>query len=87
MTGLTSDKYYVFRLKARNSFGSPTAYGSQGYAVHTHTVPTAPLGFKVTTVRHVEKDTKLAQKLGQLQPSLAVFPQECMGQRASFGPT
>jgi hypothetical protein len=36
-----------------------------------------------------EKDTKLAQKLGQLQPFLlvAVFPQECMGQLAHFGPT
>jgi hypothetical protein len=34
-----------------------------------------------------EKDTKLAQKLGQLQPFIAVFPQECVGQLASFGPT
>jgi hypothetical protein len=34
-----------------------------------------------------EQDAKLAQKLGQLQPFLAVFPQECMGQLASFGPT
>ena len=25
-----------------------------------------------------EKDAKLAQKLGQLQPFIAVFPQECM---------
>ena len=33
------------------------------------------------------KDAKLAQKLGQLQPFTAVFPQECMGQPASFGPT
>jgi hypothetical protein len=31
-----------------------------------------------------EKDAKLAQKLGQLQPFRAVFPQECMGQLASF---
>jgi hypothetical protein len=30
---------------------------------------------------------ELAQKLGQLQPLTAVFPQECMGQLASFGPT
>jgi hypothetical protein len=30
-----------------------------------------------------EKDAKLAQKLGQLQPFGAVFPQECMGQFAS----
>jgi hypothetical protein len=34
-----------------------------------------------------ENDAELAQKLGQLQPFLAVFPQECMGQLASFGPT
>ena len=34
-----------------------------------------------------EKDAKLAQKLGQLQHFLAVLPQECMGQLASFGPT
>jgi hypothetical protein len=34
-----------------------------------------------------EKDAKLAQRLGQLQPFMAVFPQECMGQLAYFGPT
>ena len=34
-----------------------------------------------------EKATELAQNLGQLQPFLAAFPQECMGQLASFGPT
>ena len=34
-----------------------------------------------------ENDTKLVQKLGQLQPFLTVFPQECLGQLASFGPT
>ena len=35
-----------------------------------------------------EKDGVSAQqKLGQLQPFLAVFPQECMGQLPSFGPT
>ena len=34
-----------------------------------------------------EKDAKLAQKLGQLQPFIAAFPQECMGQLASFVPT
>ena len=28
-----------------------------------------------------------AQKLGQLQPFVAVFPQECMGQLAPSGPT
>jgi hypothetical protein len=35
----------------------------------------------------VSQDAKLAQKLGQLQPFIAVFPQECMGKLASFGPT
>jgi hypothetical protein len=34
-----------------------------------------------------ERDTKLAQKLGQLQPFIAVYPQESMGQLASFGPS
>ena len=34
--------------------------------------------------RQSEKDAKLAQKLGRLQPFLAVFPQECMGQLGSF---
>ena len=33
-----------------------------------------------------EEDAKLAQKLGQLQPFLAVFPQERTSQVASFGP-
>ena len=34
-----------------------------------------------------EKDARLAQTLGQLQPFVAVFPRECMGQLPSFGPT
>ena len=37
--------------------------------------------------REREKDTKLAQMLGQLQPSIAVYPYECMGQLASCGTT
>jgi hypothetical protein len=31
--------------------------------------------------------SRLAQELGQLQPFIAVFPQECLGQLAYFGPT
>jgi hypothetical protein len=31
-----------------------------------------------------EKDAKLAQNLGQLQPFIAVFPQECMGSTGIF---
>jgi hypothetical protein len=34
-----------------------------------------------------EKGARLARKLGQLQPFIAVFPQECIGQLAYFGPT
>jgi hypothetical protein len=34
-----------------------------------------------------EKDATLAQKLGQLQPFVAVSPQECTGQPAFSGPT
>jgi hypothetical protein len=34
-----------------------------------------------------ETDTTLAQKVGQLQPCVAVFPQGCTGQLASFGPS
>jgi hypothetical protein len=34
-----------------------------------------------------EKDAVSAQKLGQLQPFLAVYPQECTGQLASLGTT
>jgi hypothetical protein len=34
-----------------------------------------------------EKEAKLAQKLGQLQPFIAAFPLECMGQPTSPGPT
>jgi hypothetical protein len=36
--------------------------------------------------RPSETDAELAQELGQLQPFLAVSPQECVGQLASFGP-
>jgi hypothetical protein len=31
-----------------------------------------------------ETDAKLAQKLGELQAFMAVFPQECMGRLAPF---
>jgi hypothetical protein len=37
--------------------------------------------------RQSGKDAKLAQKLGQLQRFLAVFPQECADHPVSFGPT
>jgi hypothetical protein len=34
-----------------------------------------------------ETDAKSVQKSGQLQPFIAVFPQECMGQLAYLGPS
>ena len=37
--------------------------------------------------RQCEQDTDVAQKSGRLQPSIAVFPQGCMGQLAFVGPT
>jgi hypothetical protein len=45
------------------------------------------LGRECAHPRPSEKDTKFAQKLGQLQPFMAVFLLECTGQLASFGPT
>jgi hypothetical protein len=33
-----------------------------------------------------EKDAKLDQKLGQLQPFIAALPRECVGQLPSSGP-
>ena len=34
-----------------------------------------------------EEDAELAQRLGQLQPFIAVVRAECVGQLAPFGPT
>jgi hypothetical protein len=34
-----------------------------------------------------EEDAESAQKLGQPQPFIAVFPQGCTGQLGYFGPT
>jgi hypothetical protein len=48
----------------------------------------APAIVVTLAVHQSEKDAiMLAQKLGQLRPFKAAFPQECMGQLASFGPT
>jgi len=44
-------------------------------------------GLPGRAARQGEKDATLAQKLGQLQPFIALFPQECTGQLASFRPT
>jgi hypothetical protein len=38
-------------------------------------------------IKQVRKTAKSAQKLGRLQPFIAVSPQKCMGQLAVFGPT
>ena len=39
--GLTSDKYYVFRVAAHNHYGT-SPWSTQSYAVHTHSAPTVP---------------------------------------------
>jgi hypothetical protein len=39
----------------------------------------------VSTSSPGERGAKLAQKLGQLQPFMAVSPEECMGQTCIFG--
>jgi hypothetical protein len=44
-------------------------------------------GAVVTNAESTFTGAAKVRKLGQLQPFLAVFPQECMGQLASFGPT
>jgi hypothetical protein len=55
-------------------------------AVHVH-IRAQPRVQRGPAARQSEKGAKLAQRLGQLQPFLAVFPQEYVGQLASFGPT
>jgi hypothetical protein len=47
----------------------------------------SPVASAARTLEKTEKDTELAQNLGRLQPFLAVLPQECIGQLASFGPS
>ena len=44
-------------------------------------------GLRLRALPPSEKDAVSAQKLGQLQPFLPVFPWECVGQLAYFGPT
>jgi hypothetical protein len=51
-----------------------------------HTRRRRPEWMALDIVAQVRKTPKLAQKLGQLQPFTAVFPPECMSQRASSGP-
>jgi hypothetical protein len=68
-------KYWCFPFKtpkngAKNSeriVGATTAVGNRGLGV----------GQGSAQRRTSEQDAKLAQKLGQLQPFIAVFPQEC----------
>ena len=76
----------------RADFLVPSLYFGRNESSPRHAAAT--FGFSNTTLaatlsirRSSEKDAKLAQKLGQLQPFIAVFPPECMGQLGSFGPT
>jgi hypothetical protein len=47
----------------------------------------ARAGWRIYLAHDSEKDTKLAQKMGQFRPLIAVLPQRCTGQLASVGPT
>jgi hypothetical protein len=68
---------------AAPALSRPAGRGRQGHARR----PVGRAGGREGAGGKSEKDAKLAQKLGQLQPSVTVSPQECMGQLASFGPT
>jgi hypothetical protein len=63
----------------------PQTIGSPMFATTTIDVGGAK-PFVISAKNQSEKDAKLAQKLGQLQPFTALFPPECMGQVASSGP-
>ena len=56
-------------------------------ASHACNYGTCPPSLPTPLRRQSENDAKLAQELGQLQPFIAVFLLESMGQLASFGPT
>jgi CubicO group peptidase (beta-lactamase class C family) len=84
LAGLPSAEVASIRLGPHDAFPSaegnhhPGAPGSPG----------DPNGAYMRGMGQVsEKDAMLAQMLGQFQPFIAVFPQERMGQLASFGPT
>ena len=69
-------------------FGTPVTMGWRGGVRGGNINSYFPPGTKnIIDPPAGEKEAKLAQKLGQLQPFIAVFPHECMGQLASFGPT
>ena len=75
--------------KATADAGSPARSGTPHRGLSTEAEPVRRR-FRVRpgfAAELSEKVVKLAQKLGQLQPLIAVFPQECMGQLAYFGPT
>jgi hypothetical protein len=65
------------------SVTSPTRRAGAGEPVAAHARARTRLGRPPKR----EKDAELAQKLGPLQPTIAVLPQECTGQFAYFGST
>jgi hypothetical protein len=73
-------------------------FAARGTAAQVRTRPSSRGAARQPSIHHqhsmarhaaeCEKDTKVAQKLGQLQPFSAVFPMwECTGHLAYFGPT
>jgi hypothetical protein len=91
-TAADCDAGYGFTAGTATSDTSCTVCGASewspggGEVCQNH--PDCPKGQVHATAGDITQVRKtLAQKLGQLQPFLAVFPLECMGQLASFGPT
>jgi hypothetical protein len=71
-----SDSHSLVRLLG----GGQSAAGEQAHQ-------NADVVLRDRAGRLSEKDAKLAQKLVQFQPFVAVLTQECMGQLSSLGPT
>jgi hypothetical protein len=85
-SGCNAQQWPIVVLRSRTCRGSSVAVTATLARPYTReTKPSFDDLESVQTYRSLaEKDTKLAQKLGQLQPFLTVLPQECMSQLASL---
>ena len=63
----------------------PLAESERKYFSQVRSDPTEH--HELTALYPSEKDATMAQKLGQLQSFMAVFPPECAAQFEPFGPT
>ena len=81
-------KTYSRSLRYRPRSMTPPMASPRARASWCHQCSAKPLCrcAKLNSAAASEKDAKLAQKLGQLQPFIAALPQEYMDQLAYFGP-